>query len=152
MQLLCRIHLDCGKAEVAPLLRLTGHVARPVPANPGIDLDSISRGTTQQLVDGHAKGLALDVPQSHLKTGDNGPVDGAATEEGPVQLLPEALDFERVPPNDALRQLVRPGHNGFRLGAGDHLSPAVDPLVSLHARKDPSRLYLIHSYAGNDHS
>ena len=63
----------------------------------GVDADPVARRAAEQLVDGHAQGLALDVPEGHVDAAQGAGQDRAAAVEGvAVDRLPVVDDLARV--------------------------------------------------------
>ncbi len=151
MKLLCGIHLDRLESAVKTTLSLLGHIGRTISANPGVHANAIAGSATKELVNRHTKGFSLDVPEGHLDSGDDGAVDGAATEEGAVQLLPETLDLEGVATHDALGQLLGALYHRASLGARDKLTPSRNAFIGVYLDKDPAGFDFKELHTGNFH-
>ena len=106
---------------------------RSVPAAVAPDL--VAHLAAQQLVDGHAQRLALDVVEGHLDTGRGAVLDRtAACEVVVVHRLPELFDAEGVLADDQLAKLLDHRNDSHR--ATGRVAPADNALVSLNLDKD----------------
>ena len=96
-----------------------------VAANPAVDLDLVANLAAQQLMNGNAQRLALDVPHGLLQTGDRARQDGAAAiEAAAVEHLEGVLDLRGVLADELLGQLAHARLNGLRLALDNRLTPA----------------------------
>ena len=79
--------------------------------------DAVPHGRAEQLVDGLAERLALDVPERDVETADRVDRDPAATEvdEAAVHLVPQALDIGRILADQRVAQARRDGVRAGRL-------------------------------------
>jgi len=109
-----RIPFQCGVAERDRSNRALGrglrriHSARPAV---GVGLEPVAAAAPEQLVDGHAERLALDVPEGDLDPGNRGGRNRAAAHVvvRAVQELPVLLDAARIEPDQSGPQLLDRG-------------------------------------------
>jgi hypothetical protein len=103
-------HIHRGAVRPEPGFHHRTHtlLQRAAAAHPGrIALDVLAREATQQLIDRHAKRLALDIPESHIERAESvqfltaGRVEPAAVHE-----LPEVVDARGILTNEHRRALV----------------------------------------------
>ena len=94
--------------------------------------DVVALLAAEELIDGHAERLALDVIQGNVDRRDGGRHHPAALEVvRAVHLLPERADVHRVPADQELAE-VADGALDRQLARGQAgLAPAVDALVGL---------------------
>ena len=119
----------------APLDQLVGGVALAV----GIADDLVTDGAAQQLVDGQAERLALDVPQCYVDAADRAGVDALRGEEVATEhVLPEPLRAERVLSDDQLRQVLDSLGDGLPRQRHAHLAEAVDARVRIDSDEEPA--------------
>ena len=95
--------------------------------------DLVPHRPAQELVDRHAEGLALDVPERDVDGADRRAVGRVGGEEGaPEHVLPQALSRERVLADDDLGEVLQGGVDGRAPEGHADLAEAVYPLVGLH--------------------
>ena len=102
----------------------------------GIANHAVPHPPAEQVVDRHAQGLALDVPQCYVNRGNRGRHDALGGEEpAPKHQLPQVLGPHRVL---ALQHLVEMPNGPFhrQFAAGDaSLANARDALVRVDHHK-----------------
>ena len=68
-RLACSVHLHGSEALLFAAFCTFDDRTRSVASDPAVDLEAIAHLPAQQLPDGHAQSLALDVPQSDVESG-----------------------------------------------------------------------------------
>ncbi len=127
------IHLGPGKASSDAFLESLTHGARRVIAlgvGVAIQPHAVAELAAQHLIDGHAVGLAGQIPQGHLDA-----ADAASLPTVPAELLDaaeQAVHVARILSQDAALE-----HLGIQLvGAVAHLAIAHQALVGLDLEQD----------------
>ena len=98
----------------------------------GVDPDLLPGPAAQQLVDRHAQGLALDVPEGDVDGGDGGHDDAAPKVDGAVEVLIQILDAEGVLPDQVLPEFQNGGGGGLQIAPVARLAQAHDARVRVH--------------------
>ena len=71
-----------------------------LPAGMAVNQNAVTGSPSQQLVDGHIQGLALDVPERGIHSRDRAHGHGAAAPvRALIKVLPDVLDPPRIPPD-----------------------------------------------------
>jgi hypothetical protein len=136
----CGAHLRGAALErgEARLLLLLDQLGLP---GVGVDSHPVAGRAAQQLVDGDAERLPLDVPQGLVDAAQGRRQDGAAAvERVAVDRLPVVDDAARVLPDQRRRDLLDRGPDGQRAAFDDGLAEADDPRVGVHLEEEPARL------------
>src|SRR5690606_10776879 len=120
-------------------LHLGDDVGGPVAADPAVGLDPVAHQAAEQLVDRHAQGLALNVPQRLVDAGDRAHQDrAAAVEAAAVEHLPQVVDARRVATDQVVAQLAHGRLDGVRAALDHRLAPAADAFVGVDAQEQPA--------------
>ena len=95
--------------------------------------DFVANATAQQLIDGHAEGLALDVPQGDVDGGDCGAQHALGREEAAAEEeLPDVFDTKGVLSDEDLLKVLECADHGLFAAGQAGLSHAVDTLVGVN--------------------
>lgn len=122
-----------GKPEVFLPLALLEHLLDRFLIDVAVDAGFGATGAAEQLVDGHAERLALDVPEGDVDGGDGG-VDGLALEVAePVHHVPVVLDIEGPLADQILGEALDGSAGGGDVSPVASLAVADDALVGLDA-------------------
>ena len=115
-----------------------------------IDHASFAGGAAQQLVDGHARQLALDVPQGHVDRRDRGHRHRAAPPIGAlVEILPDVFDAMGISADKARNHMVREVARHCQFAPVQRrIAKAVDALVGLDLQRDEVAAGARHDDAG----
>src|SRR5690606_26262530 len=113
-----------------PVLGLLDDHIGVVTPYPAVHLHLLAHRPSEQLVNGEACRLSLDVPKCLVNTGDGTHQDGAATvKTTAVQHLPHILYIVGRPTDDVGRQFVDAGGDRIGTPLHDRFAPADDPLL-----------------------
>ena len=119
----------------AVLDQLVGRVALAVR----IADDLVSDGASEQLVDGYAERLALDVPQCYVDGADGAGVDALGGEEVATEhVLPQALRAEWVLADDKIGQVLDGLADGLSRSRHTRLAETVDARVGVDSDEEPA--------------
>ncbi len=126
--------LEGGKAAGRQLADLLGR------ASVRIDADTPSRRSAEKFVDGHAEGLALDVPQGLVdaaqRTGKQWP---AAVEGMAIDGLPVMSDVTRILADKIRLDLANGGDASSGAAFEDRLAQTDDASVGVDLEEQPAR-------------
>src|SRR3712207_2252559 len=100
----------------------------------------VAEPAAQQLVDGHAQGLALDVEEGRLHRAERRAEHGTRPPVAvAVQPLDDGVDLERVAPDQRALELLERGDDGQRLPLERRLADALDAGVGVELHEDEVR-------------
>jgi hypothetical protein len=129
--------LECGEILLFPLLE-----PRQVVGDVGVDAHLVARGAAEQLVDGHAEQLALDVPEGLLDAAQHAREDGsAAVERVPVNRLPVVHHVPRILADEVGLHLGDGRCAGLGAALENGVAGADDAGVGVHLEEQPARLH-----------
>ena len=140
LQLFGAVHFHRSETTADRFFRSARGVRRTVAADPRIHTNLVAHLATEQIADRHAQGLALDVPQRLIDTGQCAHVDRAApVEAAAIEHGPDVFDVAWVFADQVVGQFF----NGSRHGVGaafDHgLAPTGHALVGFDLEEAPAR-------------
>ena len=134
------VHLEGVDAGFAQLADGGDDITRTVAADPAVHLHLVAHPPAQQVVDRHAEGLALDVPQGLVDAGDGAHQDrAAAIKAAAVHGLPQVVDAARVLADQEWRHLVDGRFDRARAPFDHRFAPADDAFVGLDLEQHPAR-------------
>src|SRR5690606_19881118 len=152
-ELLGAVELEGVEALRAMRLHLRDDVGRAVAADPAVGLHPLAHQAAEQLVDRHAQGLALDVPQRLVDAGDRAHQDrAAAVEAAAVQHLPQVVDARRIAADEIFAELAHRGLARTRAAPDPRLAPAADAPAGADAPEQPARRGVPGGEAGDLHA
>ncbi|ABA53425.1 hypothetical protein BURPS1710b_A0511 [Burkholderia pseudomallei 1710b] len=102
-----RLHADRAVARGDVPVRGVDRLVVIAPVRVAIDHQPFAALAAEQLIDGHAGELALDVPERHVDRGDRRHRHGPAPPvRAAIQVLPDVLDVARVPADQAREHVI----------------------------------------------
>ena len=124
-----QIHLEKSEAHVQPFFQGKAHIVAGVTTlhvRIAIHADLVPEFAAQQLIQGHAVGLARQIPQGNFNAADAAALPGMAAE-----LLDLAENFIHIA--GVLTQNAAFEHQSIGLAGGvPHLAVACDPLIGFN--------------------
>jgi hypothetical protein len=119
-----------GESLLPPAERILCQLLRGAPCQVAVDAHAPARGTAEEVVNGNAEPLSLQIPQRDVDPGD-GAHDhlSGRPERASDHLAPPVLDFCRVLPYEQLAEVVEDAQYAAPAPGQARLADARQPLV-----------------------
>ena len=90
----------------------------------------------QQLINRHAQGLALDIPEGDVDGGQSAHEDGAAKVHAAVEIIPVVLNAEGILADEIALHLFQHAHAAVQIAPGADFAGAVDAGIGVDLDKE----------------
>ncbi|MND77620.1 hypothetical protein D3C80_693060 [compost metagenome] len=121
---------DGGKSLLLAHLRLLDEFVGAASLDPGVKTDAVTHAAAEQLVDGYAQRLALDIPERHVDGGYRAVDRRTRVVVGAQHHIPVPFDRRRVLPFQKPPEALDGGGGGIIMPPSAALAVADNALVS----------------------